>query len=67
MEARLCELFKKPENYEVMGEKFLGKTLKNKKYKPLFNYFSHVSLFLLFLNYSFIIKLVCISADLYSI
>jgi len=42
MEARLCELFKKPENYEVMGEKFLGKTLKNKKYKPLFNYFSHM-------------------------
>ena len=67
MEARLCELFKKPENYEVMGEKFLGKTLKNKKYKPLFNYFSHVSLFLLSVNYNFISKLDCLSANLNSI
>jgi len=42
MEARLVELFKKPTGYKILGEKFLGKTLKNKKYKPLFNYFSNM-------------------------
>lgn len=41
MEARLCSLFKKEQDYEVL-EKFLGKTLNNKSYLPLFNYFSEL-------------------------
>ncbi|RWS30922.1 isoleucine--tRNA ligase: cytoplasmic-like protein [Leptotrombidium deliense] len=42
LEARLMSLFKKPEEYTIL-EKFKGKTLENKKYKPLFPYFEHRS------------------------
>ena len=38
MEARLHELFKKPEEYKIL-ERFKGKTLENKTYQPLFPYF----------------------------
>ncbi|XP_029548667.1 isoleucine--tRNA ligase, cytoplasmic [Salmo trutta] len=38
MEARLVALFKTEEEYTIM-DKFPGKTLKGKKYKPLFDYF----------------------------
>ena len=38
LEARLSELFKSDADYEVL-EKFKGKTLKGKKYIPLFDYF----------------------------
>ncbi|XP_068599073.1 isoleucine--tRNA ligase, cytoplasmic [Brachionichthys hirsutus] len=39
MEARLCALFKSESEYTVL-DKFPGKTLKGKKYKPLFSYFA---------------------------
>ncbi|KAM5148749.1 isoleucine--tRNA ligase, cytoplasmic isoform 2-T7 [Mantella aurantiaca] len=39
MEARLSALYKSEEEYEVL-ERFPGITLKGKKYKPLFDYFS---------------------------
>ncbi|XP_068172017.1 isoleucine--tRNA ligase, cytoplasmic [Antennarius striatus] len=39
MEARLCALFKSESEYTVL-DKFPGKTLKGKKYKPLFTYFA---------------------------
>ncbi|XP_064632700.1 isoleucine--tRNA ligase, cytoplasmic-like [Lineus longissimus] len=38
MEARLVALFKTPEEYTIL-DRFLGKTLKGKTYKPLFPYF----------------------------
>ncbi|XP_035244059.1 isoleucine--tRNA ligase, cytoplasmic [Anguilla anguilla] len=38
MEARLGALFKSEDEYAVL-EKFPGKTLKGKKYRPLFEYF----------------------------
>ncbi|XP_053378371.1 isoleucine--tRNA ligase, cytoplasmic-like [Mercenaria mercenaria] len=41
MEARLEALFKHPEEYTVL-EKFPGKVLENKKYKPLFQYFTYM-------------------------
>uniref|UniRef100_A0A3B1JG29 Isoleucine--tRNA ligase, cytoplasmic n=1 Tax=Astyanax mexicanus TaxID=7994 RepID=A0A3B1JG29_ASTMX len=39
MEARLGALFKSESEYTIL-DKFPGKTLKGKKYKPLFDYFS---------------------------
>ncbi|KAM9409199.1 isoleucine--tRNA ligase, cytoplasmic [Pholidichthys leucotaenia] len=39
MEARLGALFKSESEYTIM-DKFPGKTLKGKKYKPLFTYFA---------------------------
>lgn len=42
MEARLGALFKSESEYTVL-EKFPGKTLKGKKYKPLFQYFAKCS------------------------
>ena len=44
MEARLPALFKAEKEYEVL-DKFLGKSLEGKKYKPIFPYFLHVSHF----------------------
>ncbi len=41
MEARLPSMYKKEEDYAVLG-KFKGVTLKNKKYKPIFPYFAHL-------------------------
>ncbi|XP_076447900.1 isoleucine--tRNA ligase, cytoplasmic-like [Babylonia areolata] len=41
MEARLEALFKSEDEYVVL-EKFKGKTLEGKKYKPIFNYFSYM-------------------------
>lgn len=41
MEARLEALFKNPKEYTVL-EKFQGKTLKGKQYKPLFRYFEQM-------------------------
>ncbi|XP_054164072.1 isoleucine--tRNA ligase, cytoplasmic-like [Oppia nitens] len=41
MEARLEALYKKPQEYTVL-EKFKGKTLEHKSYKPLFPYFEHL-------------------------
>ena len=41
MEARLGAVFKKETDYEVL-EKFAGAKLKGKRYKPLFDYFSHL-------------------------
>ena len=38
MEARLCELFKSPEEYEIL-EKTKGSTFKDQRYRPLFDYF----------------------------
>ena len=40
MEARLKAVFKSEEDFSVL-EKFKGKTLENKGYQPLFNYFKH--------------------------
>ena len=40
MEARLNAVFKTDEEYTVI-EKFKGKTLENKGYTPLFDYFKH--------------------------
>ncbi len=42
-EARLIELFKAPELYEIK-ERFKGATLKGKRYLPLFTYFEGVCL-----------------------
>lgn len=42
MEARVESLFKSPELYEVLGS-MLGKELKGKKYKPIFDYFTNVN------------------------
>lgn len=39
MEARLDALFKKPEEYAILG-RFKGETLKDKTYIPLFPYFA---------------------------
>uniref|UniRef100_A0A8C9Z511 Isoleucine--tRNA ligase, cytoplasmic n=1 Tax=Sander lucioperca TaxID=283035 RepID=A0A8C9Z511_SANLU len=39
MEARLAALFKSESEYTIL-DKFPGKTLKGKKYKPLFQYFA---------------------------
>ena len=53
MKARLCELFKNEADYEVRGETFLGKSLKNKKYKSLFNYFFNIRWLVVFIrNYN---------------
>ncbi|XP_052781081.1 isoleucine--tRNA ligase, cytoplasmic-like [Mya arenaria] len=41
MEARLESLFKSPEEYTVL-DKFKGKVLEGKQYKPLFDYFVHL-------------------------
>jgi len=41
MEARLVELFKKPEDYTII-EKMKGETLKGLSYTPLFPYFQHM-------------------------
>ncbi|XP_028405493.1 isoleucine--tRNA ligase, cytoplasmic-like [Dendronephthya gigantea] len=38
MEARITALFKKPEDFTIL-ERFPGKTLKDKTYKPIFSYF----------------------------
>ena len=40
MEARICELYKSEEEYDLL-DKFKGITLKGKQYKPLFDYFAH--------------------------
>ena len=39
MEARLSYVFKKESDYEVVS-KFKGATLKDKKYEPIFPYFT---------------------------
>ena len=39
MEARICELYKDPEAYEVLA-KFKGSVLEGKRYEPLFDYFA---------------------------
>ncbi|XP_014785277.1 isoleucine--tRNA ligase, cytoplasmic [Octopus bimaculoides] len=41
MEARLCSLYRSEEEYTIL-EKFKGKTLEGKKYKPLFTYFEYM-------------------------
>ena len=41
MEARLSDLFKKPEEYEIL-EKAKGSSFKGVQYKPLFDYFVHL-------------------------
>ncbi|XP_065333424.1 isoleucine--tRNA ligase, cytoplasmic [Cloeon dipterum] len=41
MESRVEALFKSPDLYEVIGS-MLGKELKGKKYKPIFDYFAHL-------------------------
>ena len=41
MEARLSAVFKSEEDYEIL-QKFKGKTLENKGYTPLFDYFKHL-------------------------
>ena len=41
MEARLSAVFKSEEDYEIL-QKFKGKTLENKGYAPLFDYFKHL-------------------------
>ncbi|XP_054281987.1 isoleucine--tRNA ligase, cytoplasmic [Macrosteles quadrilineatus] len=41
MEARLQTLFKKEDEYKIL-QKFLGKTLAGKKYKPIFPYYAHL-------------------------
>ena len=41
MEARLVALYKEESEYEIL-DKFLGKTMFGKSYKPLFPYFSEV-------------------------
>lgn len=41
LEDRLDALFKKPEEYTVLG-KMTGASLEGKKYKPLFPYFEHM-------------------------
>ena len=40
MEARLSAVFKSEEDYKIL-QKFKGKTLENKGYMPLFDYFKH--------------------------
>jgi len=39
MEARICELYKDADAYEVLG-KFKGQVLEGKRYEPLFDYFA---------------------------
>ena len=41
MEARITELYKKPDQYKIL-EKMPGIKLKGKSYKPLFPYFEHM-------------------------
>ncbi|XP_046853960.1 isoleucine--tRNA ligase, cytoplasmic-like [Xenia sp. Carnegie-2017] len=41
MEARITALFKQPDDYTIL-ERFQGNTLKDKTYKPLFNYFDQL-------------------------
>ena len=41
MEARLCALYSAEDEYEII-EKYKGADLKNKGYKPLFDYFGHL-------------------------
>uniref|UniRef100_A0A0K2TFA5 Isoleucine--tRNA ligase, cytoplasmic n=1 Tax=Lepeophtheirus salmonis TaxID=72036 RepID=A0A0K2TFA5_LEPSM len=41
MEVRLSSVFKKESEYEIL-EKFKGSALKDKKYKPLFEYFKNM-------------------------
>ena len=41
LEDRLDALFKKPEEYTLLG-KMTGASLEGKKYKPLFSYFEHM-------------------------
>ena len=41
MEARLSAVFKSEDHYTII-EKFKGKTLENKGYTPLFDYFKHL-------------------------
>ncbi|XP_025107548.1 isoleucine--tRNA ligase, cytoplasmic-like [Pomacea canaliculata] len=41
MEARLEALFRSEDEYQVL-EKFKGKMIEGKKYKPLFDYFAHM-------------------------
>ena len=41
MEARLCALYSAEDEYEIL-EKYKGADLKNKGYKPLFDYFGHL-------------------------
>ncbi len=41
MEARLSALFKSEDEYQII-EKFAGKTLKGKRYKPIFDYYAHL-------------------------
>lgn len=49
MEARLVSLYKNEKTHTqyTIIEKFKGSTLKGKKYKPLFNYYAHVTYYLL--------------------
>ena len=42
MEARICQLFKSEDDYEIL-EKFKGKKLEGTDYVPIFNYFEEVS------------------------
>lgn len=41
MEARLSEMYRTPDEYEIM-ERFKGATLEGKSYKSLFSYFQHM-------------------------
>ncbi len=41
MEARLPALFKSEEEYTIL-DKFVGSTLKGKRYKPIFDYYVHL-------------------------
>ncbi|KRX21881.1 Isoleucine--tRNA ligase, cytoplasmic [Trichinella nelsoni] len=43
MEARLNILYKSEEEYEIV-ERFHGQSLEGKKYKPLFEYFTHLKM-----------------------
>lgn len=43
MEARLVELFKREQDYDVLA-KYTGKELKGTRYTSLFNYFIEVCL-----------------------
>lgn len=65
MESRLIALYKKEDEYEII-EKFPGKTLFGKSYKPLFSYFAHVSQRLdLMWNLSVILRVCCGSVCVY--
>lgn len=49
MEARLVQLFKNEEDYDVLA-KYKGKQLEGIRYTPLFNYFKEVCYYIM-VNY----------------